>query len=230
MNDKKKNLAMNKDIRLDASIEIPLIVDLDGTLVLSDTLHESAVRFFIQNPFLNLFKMFVWVFYGKAKFKENLSLQTNIRPELLPYNQPFLDWIKLQKETGRKLFLCTAASKAIADQVSIHLNIFDGVFCSSAISNNSAKKKALLLNDKFGENNYIYAGNSLDDIRVWEKAAKKIVVNPSLALKTKLKNANLQYILFPTEKKILFSFLKPLRIHQWAKNLLIFLLYSLQLH
>ena len=222
MNDEKKNLALNENIRLDVSIEIPLIVDLDGTLVLSDTLHESVARFFFQNPFLNLFKMLVWLFYGKAKFKEQLSLQTNIRPELLPYNQPFLDWIKIQKETGRKLFLCTAAGKAIADKVSIHLNIFDEVFCSSAISNNSAKKKALFLKDKFGENNYIYAGNSFDDIRVWENAAKKIVVNPSSALKTKLKNANPQYIFFPSEKKILFSFLKPLRIHQWAKNLLIF--------
>ncbi len=222
MNDGKKNLAMNENIKLDVSTEIPLIVDLDGTLVLSDTLHESVARFFIQNPFLNLFKMLVWLFYGKAKFKEKLSLQTNIRPELLPYNQRFLDWIKLQKQTGRKLFLCTAASKAIADKVSIHLNIFDDVFCSSTISNNSAQKKALFLKDKFGENNFIYAGNSFDDISVWEKAAKKIVVNPSSALKTKLKNANLQYIFFPSEKKTLFSFLKPLRIHQWAKNLLIF--------
>jgi hypothetical protein len=35
--------------------EIPIVVDLDGTLIRSDLLYESASQFIIQNPFQMLY-------------------------------------------------------------------------------------------------------------------------------------------------------------------------------
>ncbi|MFZ9239449.1 MAG: hypothetical protein ACO23B_12370, partial [Burkholderiaceae bacterium] len=58
---------------------IPLAVDLDGTLVHSDTLHEAALRALREHP-LALFKLPFWLLQGKAVLKQRLAALSRFDP------------------------------------------------------------------------------------------------------------------------------------------------------
>ena len=210
-------------LKLQSNINIPLVVDLDGTLTLTDTLFESFILFIKKNPFLNIFLTFFWLFQGKAKLKDMISKHVEIRSNLLPYNLAFLEWLNLQHSTGRKLVLCSAANHKIANQVADHFQIFDEVHSSTSTHNLSGQNKTLLLESLYGEYGYIYAGNSFDDLNVWKKAGESVIVNASLKVTNALKKITTSYIEFPRQKLRIRHFIKLLRLHQWAKNILIFL-------
>ncbi len=210
-------------LHLNSKINVPLVVDLDGTLVLADTLHEIAVKFLIKNPFLNLPIMIGWLFKGKAHFKHNMSQQIEVNVASLPYNMPFLKWVSSQRENGRKIVLCSAANERIANKVAEYTQIFDEVISSTKSENLSGKNKALILEEKFSDTGYIYAGNSFDDIPVWDKAIETIIVNAPNKLEKIVKKTYDQNLFFSTNVKKISIWLKPLRLHQWTKNLLIFL-------
>jgi len=67
----------------------PLVVDLDGSIISTDMLHESALRAFRHHP-LGLFRIPLWLFKGKAALKRILASRAEFDPELLPYNQELL--------------------------------------------------------------------------------------------------------------------------------------------
>ncbi len=221
-----------QDLQLNSEIELPLIVDLDGTLLLTDTLHESAALFLKRRPFFSIFLMAWWLLQGKSVLKDKLAKNTNIRPELLPYNIPFLDWLNLEHKKGRKLILCTAANHQIASRVSSYIGIFDDVISSSATQNLIGSKKIIAIKKRYSELGFVYAGNSSDDLTVWKHASESILVNASEQVKKSLNSIVANFIEFPRQKINGMSLLRLLRLHQWSKNLLIFLpiLAAHQLH
>ena len=202
-------------------IERPLIVDLDGTLIHTDMLHESALRVFRDQP-LELFKIPFLLAKGKAVLKKHLALRTGFDPKTLPWNMELLDWLKQQRSKGRRLILCTASDKSIADLVAKHLDIFDEVIASDGILNISGKHKAEVLIRRFGEAGYDYAGNSDKDLPVWLHANQAIVVNGSNALTQKARNICTVECIFPKKNIGLPDWWRVLRTHQWLKNLLLF--------
>ena len=217
------NLINSKTLQLSSNLNIPLVVDLDGTLSLVDTLHESAILFFKKNPFFNFFVMFFWAIQGKAKFKNNIAKNSILSVDLIPYNKNFLSWLKMQRSEGRRLILCTAASQIIANKVADHLEIFDDVIASTSIKNISGKEKALILEDRFGGSGFIYAGNSSEDLFVWQKATELVLVNTSERVKESLQSTGSSFLEFPRSSIKLIHWIKMFRLHQWSKNILIFL-------
>lgn len=155
----------------------PLCVDLDGTITLIDTLLIGAVLFVRKNP-LRLFKLAYWLRRSKPYMKERLFQCVLPDPNDIPYNSEFLAWLQNEKDQGRTIVLATAANHRLAEHVAEHLGLFDQVLASPADSNLKGKYKAEALNALFGRKGYDYAGNSKDDIPVWENAAQAIVVNP----------------------------------------------------
>ncbi len=202
--------------------KIPLVIDLDGTLVLTDTLQESIALFLKKNPLLNIFLLLRWFLMGKAKFKELISKQVELEVETLPYNQYFLDFLKEESKKGRKLILCTGAHETIAKNVARYLNIFDEVFSTSSATNLSGENKLNCLTKRFGKEDFIYAGNSHDDIIIWRKAKEIIAVNASNTVLKKLRKIKKTFINFEKKKPSLLTWVKLFRIHQWSKNILIF--------
>jgi 4-hydroxybenzoate polyprenyltransferase len=199
---------------------IPLCVDLDGTLVHSDTLAETALLLLKRNP-LYIFSMLVWLFSGKANLKEQIAARAEIDVTILPYNQALLEWLREQADT-RPLVLVTGANGRIANSIADHLDIFPQVIASSGRHNMSAGTKRDELDRQFGSNGYDYAGNSRDDLKVWAHCRRAVVVNATAAV------AGRAAKLVPVEKEFprlydssseLFRALRP---HQWSKNLLLF--------
>ncbi len=156
---------------------VPLCVDLDGTLVRSDTLIES-VRQMARTRFHYLFMLPWWLRKGRAGLKDLVAQHITLDARVLPYQQEFLAYLHAEHDKGRKLVLTTAAHHSIADPIAAYLDIFDQVFASDAGRNNKGSNKRDQLVEQFGEKGFDYAGNSSADIGVWRVARRAIVVNP----------------------------------------------------
>ena len=199
----------------------PLVVDLDGTLIYSDMLHESAIKVFRESPFQTLRIPFLLA-KGKAFLKRHLASRTEFDPKALPYNEELLAWLKQQRNEGRRLVLCTASDRSIADLIAKHLDIFDEVIASDGVSNIAGEHKAATLVRRFEHHGYDYAGNSHKDLPVWSHAHKAIVVNGSNDLVKKANDVATVERVFPKRDIGFSEWLRVLRIHQWLKNLLLF--------
>ncbi len=205
-----------------AKFSKPIVVDLDGTLIYTDMLHESAIRLFKDSPFALLGLPFA-LFKGKAFLKRYICSQTDFDPQTLPYNDELLEWLKQKRAEGRRLILCTASDNRIADQIAVELGIFDEVISSDGILNMVGENKATALAQRFGHQGFDYAGNSHKDLPVWQRAASAIVVNGSEGLIKKTKDVAKVEKVFSKRPIGFSSWLQVLRVHQWLKNLLIFI-------
>src|SRR3954471_21440657 len=82
----------------------PLCVDLDGTLVGTDTLWESVVALLRRRPWLVLWTPF-WLLGGRASFKRKVAAQISLDPAALPYREALVDALRATKKAGRRVVL-----------------------------------------------------------------------------------------------------------------------------
>jgi 4-hydroxybenzoate polyprenyltransferase len=198
-----------------------IAVDLDGTVTLTDTLHESILSM-IRNAPRFLFFLPFWLLKGITFLKLKVAENSALDVKTLPYNLPFIHWLKEQKTSGKKIILCTASNELVANKVSNHLGFFDDVIASDVNTNLKGKNKRYALEKRFGNKGYDYAGNSSTDIEVWAGANHAIVVNASSSVHTKAIQVTSVSHTFESERVRIFDWYKALRVHQWLKNLLLF--------
>jgi 4-hydroxybenzoate polyprenyltransferase len=198
-----------------------IAVDLDGTLTLTDTLHESALLLVRNKPYF-LFLLPFWLLQGIAHLKQKVAEHTELDVTTLPYNQPLIDWLKEEKLLGKKIVLSTAANEKIANAVVRHLGLFDAFIASDSKTNLKSARKRNALQERYGVEGYDYAGNSNDDLEVWAGASNAIVVNANENVLKKASKLTSVTQVFRSERASIAVWLKALRIHQWLKNLLLF--------
>jgi 4-hydroxybenzoate polyprenyltransferase/phosphoserine phosphatase len=201
-----------------------LIVDLDGTASRTDTLAESLLRLLASNP-LALLTTLPALQHGRAAYKQAVAAKIHLDPASLTYNDAVLDLARNARRQGRPVFLVTGADQAIAHAVANHLQLFDGVFASDGTTNLTRHHKAALLAEKFGEGGYTYIGDAAADVPVWRRARAAIIIAPraSLLLAARDACANVTTLGEPLRGRTLATMLRrALRMHQWAKNLLVF--------
>ncbi|WP_415807006.1 UbiA family prenyltransferase [Bordetella muralis] len=199
----------------------PIVVDLDGTLIYTDMLHETALRA-VREDLANVFRIPFWLLQGKAVLKTKLARCARVDLQLLPYNTELIEWLKDKRLAGHRLVLCTASDHSIAQAIARRLNIFDEVIASDGRHNLSGISKAARLEQQFGQGNFDYAGNSAADLPVWERARHAIVVNASPLLTIEANNNVNVHKTFPRPRAGCRIWSKVVRIHQWLKNLLLF--------
>jgi 4-hydroxybenzoate polyprenyltransferase len=203
-----------------SAMAVPLCVDLDGTLIYSDLLFESALLLIKRNP-LYLLRMVLWLFAGKAACKAQIAARVTLNPAALPYNGDLLGWLKAERQAGRSLWLCTAADRRLAGAVAEHLGLFDGVIASDGAANVAGAQKADRLVARFGERGFDYCGNEHRDLAVWQHAHGAVVANGSSALERAAAGAVPVLRIFPSQARPLRAAVRAIRPHQWAKNALI---------
>lgn len=199
-----------------------IAVDLDGTLVLTDTLHESVMQLLHDSP-LSVLYFPLWLHKGKAYLKAQISSLVTLNPASLPYNEKVIAWLKQKKATGHVLVLCSATDRRIAEAIASHLGLFDQVIASEGYINIAGVNKRDALDQAFGSGNYVYAGNSADDIAVWQAGRQAIVVNANNKVLKKAQTVSKVSMVIPPTPRTLSLWLRVLRVHQWLKNLLLFL-------
>lgn len=203
-------------------METPLCVDLDGTLCKGDMTVESTLLL-LKNAPLVFFRSLPLLIKGKSPFKRIVAQNVSINPTYLPLNRKFLDFLKGEKDAGRKLLLVSASDEILVKQVGDHVGIFDESIGSNGVENLKSAKKAQYLVDRFGEKGFDYAGNDEPDFKVWERARNAVVVNASPFVESAAnKRYNVSHV-FKKERARPLSVLESLRAYQWLKNLLLLL-------
>ena len=198
-------------------------MDLDGTLVATDTLWELIVAFLKAHP-LRILTLIQWVFAGKARFKQRLAEAVTLDVESLPYRPECIAWLTEEKQNGRKILLATGADARLATAIAQHLNLFDGVISSDGLLNATGNRKSDLIAAALGGQTYEYAGNAMIDVEVWRNCLTAIVVAPDHGVMAALKRENIavtRHLQAPAATWR--TWLRALRVHQWVKNVLIFI-------
>jgi 4-hydroxybenzoate polyprenyltransferase len=196
-------------------------VDLDGTLIKSDILYDSLILF-VKKNFFQSYMLFIWLFKGKAFLKAELAKQNCPIIEFLPYNEQLLVKLREMKANGAYLVLATATHHTIAEKIAAHLGIFDEVVATSGAVNMAAANKSNCLNQKFGNKQYSYFGNSSDDYAVWDTSKDVHVVNATASVLTKSLSLYDVKTVVERETSFIKTLIKAIRVHQWMKNALIF--------
>lgn len=199
--------------------DIPLCVDLDGTLVHTDLLHESVLALLRRNP-LYVFRLPLWLLRGKAHLKREVARRAAPDVALLPYDERVID---LVRGAGTRMrVLCSASDQALVDAVAAHVGGFDLALGSDGRTNLDGPRKAAALVARFGERGFDYVGNAVADLAVWPHARAAIAANAPASVLARLRRAG------PVERVIEArtgrwrAALRALRPHQWPKNLLVF--------
>lgn len=201
------------------ALPVDLVVDLDGTLCRVDTLHETFAQALFSRPLGAVKALLGLPLHGRARFKARMSALAAIDAHTLPLNDDLLDWLHEQRDAGRRLHLATAADAAIAARVADRLQIFDSIHASENGQNLKGAAKALRLEQHFPDG-FAYAGDSSADLAVWEKAGSAVIVSTG-ALERRLRAAGgVVEQRFAPARGGLRSWMKALRPHQWAKNML----------
>ncbi|WP_144108561.1 UbiA family prenyltransferase [Paraburkholderia sp. BCC1886] len=200
-----------------------LAVDLDGTLIRSDMLIETGFAYLKAKP-LRFYRPILWLARGgKAHLKAKLAEATHVDVATLPYDATVVEWLKRERAAGRPLVLATASDARYANAISDHLGLFDRTLATDGKVNLSSERKRDALVREFGNKGFDYAGNSHDDVAVWQAAERAYVVNPSSGVERRAQRlGNVESVLH-TRKNPLRVWVKALRMHQWLKNLLIFI-------
>jgi phosphoserine phosphatase len=159
----------------DLPLAMPLVVDLDGTLIAGDMFYKSLFAALLRNPFIVL-PCIGWLRRGRAALKRELALRCRIDFDRLKLHQDVLALLLREKAAGRSVVLATAADALLAEPIAARLRVFDRVIASDGRVNLKGLAKAQALTQLFPEG-FIYAGDSNADLPVWRLAHGIVVVN-----------------------------------------------------
>jgi 4-hydroxybenzoate polyprenyltransferase len=197
----------------------PLCVDLDGTLIKSDSLFDAVCQFMHRNP-ARFWQLPFWLAGGRARLKAEVARRAPLNAARLPYNAELVSYLRSERREGRQLYLTTGADGPLAERVAAHLGIFAGVLASDGVTNLTSGKKLALLKSRFGEFDYI--GNSRADLPLLANACQAMVANPTRGLRVSLHLRRIPVArTFLDRRPLPRTLLKAIRIHQWAKNVLL---------
>lgn len=203
-------------------MEAPVLaVDLDGTLIRSDSFVESVLALLRSNP-LAIFQLLVWLFAGRAAAKQHVAAAVSLDPAELPYDPEVLAYVRSEHAQGRYTVLATGSDQGIAQPVADYLGCFDEVLASDGSSNRTGASKQTLLLERHGQRGYDYIGNSRVDLPVWESAQRVLIASGSKAFVRRVERVLPVDRVFAQPSAGLMVWVRQIRVYQWLKNLLIF--------
>lgn len=159
----------------------PLVVDLDGTLVLDDTMLLQLRRAIGQPATLRAFTERAR--QSRAMAKCFLWDAVGLDAATLRYSPRLLALLRWEQANGRHLILATGAPHPLAQAVSEHLGLFDDFVGSSPEHNLTAARKAEWVVTRCGRKGFDYAGNASADVPIWRESRGAIVCNASRAVR-----------------------------------------------
>ncbi len=203
---------------------VPLVVDLDGTLTKSDTLHEGLLSLISKQP-ARIPQVFVWLAKGKAAFKDRLAQEALVDVTTLPLRHEVLEQIEVARDAGRQVLLVSAANHRQVSHAAQQTGLFDEAAGSTETRNLAGQEKARWLVDRFGEKGFDYIGDSRADLPVWASAREAYIVGSNRAVYQAARKANPMITQLQPDEAAQPSkasaYLKAMRPHQWIKNVLV---------
>lgn len=204
-------------------MDVPLVVDLDGTLILSDLLDESFLSTLKEKPGAAFGALGCIPRGDKAGLKRRLAAAGTLDPTLVPLRAGLVDFLREEKAKGRTLVLATASDELLVRPLAASLGLFDEVLASDGHVNLGGEAKRKLLVERWGEKGFDYAGDRGADLPVFRSARKAILAGPGTFLRAEVEKAGTPVAAeFPDVGGGLKTVLKAIRVKQWVKNVLVF--------
>jgi 4-hydroxybenzoate polyprenyltransferase len=200
----------------------PLCVDVDGTILATDLLYESFLAAFKRDPAV-LFLSPLWLLKGRAFLKRKLAARAQLAVELLPLNEVVIDYLRTQADAGRSILLVSASDVALVEKVADRLDFVDGVIASEGVTNCKGSAKAAAIKARLGAQGWEYVGDSSADFDVWKEAVHVTCVSSSASFSKRVSQTFPKATIISKKGAGIKVLLRALRVHQWAKNLLVFL-------
>ena len=200
---------------------VTLCVDLDGTLIKTDTLIESLIVLVKSRP-ADLVRLPFWLAGGKARLKKEIARRVELEVDLLPCNRKLVDYVRQQKSAGRRVALVTASNEKVAGRVAGRFGLFDDVLASDDTLNLRGAAKLDVMQKRYGHGGFDYAGNDRTDLKIWPHARQALIVNPDRGVERAARGVARVTEVFDDRPPRLKSLVRALRLHQWLKNLLLF--------
>jgi 4-hydroxybenzoate polyprenyltransferase/phosphoserine phosphatase len=201
---------------------IPLVVDVDGTLVATDLLQESALQFVARHP-MQIYRLVGWLGGGKSNLKARLADQVDPGIDSVPLREEVVALIRDAQAAGRPVYLASASDRRYVDNLAARIGGVAGVFGTEQGVNLAGDAKAERLVATFGVNGYDYVGDAPVDFAVWRSARKQLVVAHSDHFATKVLKTFSDAEIVARPRASLRSYVRAIRVYQWAKNALLFL-------
>ena len=166
--------------------------------------------------------MLYWLAFGKARLKEEIAKRSVLDFSVLPLQKEFVEFLHNEAKNGRTLYLATASDRRLAEPVANRLGIFKQVLASDGHRNLKGARKLEAILACCNDSAFDYAGNERADLAIWAKARRAIVVNPGIGViaAARKRRYTVQQV-FDDRPPIVKTWIRALRIHQWAKNVLL---------
>lgn len=130
----RKRAADRSDAVFDLPAAMPLVIDLDGTLIAGDLLYKSFFSILRKNPLI-VFGCATWLMRGRAALKRQLALRNRIDWDRIKLHQDVVALAIREKAAGRGVVLATAADAVLAGQLASRLPFIDHVYASDGERN-----------------------------------------------------------------------------------------------
>jgi phosphoserine phosphatase len=160
-------------------------VDLDGTLIEEES-HRVLWRYVTTHrpgSVLGILKM--WVREGPSAAKEEMARLCPLEGFSWTMENCLLETLQKLKEGGTPLILITGAPAALAQPLAKRAGVFTHVLHSTRQHNLVGRAKLKALRALLGDLPFVYVGNSLKDLFVWQdpQCRQAWIVRPSYCLK-----------------------------------------------
>lgn len=198
---------------------IPFVTDLDHTLIQTDCFQEALITFAKNRPF-ELWKLFFWMFQGKARLKFNVFSQVNIDINHFPIQKETLHLCKQAHAEGKPVIVATATLQTTANVLKERFPWISEVIGSTETINLTGQKKADALIARFGSKGYDFISDHKRDFEAWEHCNQGYFIGTKKPSWLKKISSPIEYI--SIKRNSVDRILKMMRPTQWVKNGLIF--------
>jgi 4-hydroxybenzoate polyprenyltransferase len=201
---------------------IPLVVDVDGTLLKTDLLLEAALQMAARRPF-QLWRLFLWLAQGKAALKISLGNIGDPGCATVPLREEILELIRAAQRAGRPVYLASASDRRFIEKLAQRVGGISGIFATEGAVNLAGAAKAERLVREFGEGGFDYVADADVDFPVWRASRRVLALTHGSSFEGRLLNAFPHAEIIGRSRPRPVDYVRALRPHQWAKNALIFL-------
>ena len=193
----------------------PLVLDLDGALLRTDTLFEGVVALLRVNP-LMIFPMLLWLARGRAVLKARIAALAPLDAAALPVDERLVALGEEAAKAGRHVVLATAADDRVARALARRFAFIGRVIASDGRVNLKGAAKAAALRAAFPQG-FDYAGDSASDLHVF--AAAENIFRPRRRRRGCARACARQADAGAARRAVRFGvWARALRLKQWAKN------------
>lgn len=205
----------------DSERPVPLVLDVDGTLLRTDLLFETFWAALGEDVRATL-RTVAKRIGSPAHLKAELAAIAMPTIDLLPLRDSILALARSAEQEGRPVHLVSGSDQHLVDALAARLDLPGPHFGSHPPTNLTGAAKSAFLKEQFGVGGFDYAGNDRSDLHAWQLARKVIAVDPTSELKKHLQALG-KPVEIISERRSPAILLHEMRPHHWVKNLLLFI-------